>query len=96
MRQIRVIYYNLFKKEFVQKIEAKIEEKSMQAFIMAWEINAKNLIGLRKNSKKMSERDDNEEISDSTRSLVRNVEHEVKFSSEWWKTGVMKRIAFIE
>jgi len=44
----------------------------------------------------MSERDDNEEISDSTRSLVGNVEHDVKFSSEWWKTGVMKRIALIE
>ena len=44
----------------------------------------------------MSERDDNEEISDSTRSLVGNVEREAKFSSEWWKTGVMKRIAFVE
>ena len=44
----------------------------------------------------MSERDDNEEISDSTMSLVGNVEHDVKFSSEWWKTGVMKRIALIE
>ena len=44
----------------------------------------------------MSESDHNEDISDSTRSLVGNVEHEVKFSSEWWKTGVMKRVAFTE
>ena len=40
----------------------------------------------------MSEREDNEEISDSTRSLVGNREQDVKFQPEWWKTGLLERI----